>query len=59
MFTKAVPGKALDLANDLKTPGPDTPMQGHVIILRHQQGDDWDYVVIAHLGTKFTIDPTK
>ena len=32
-------------------------MPGHFIVLRHQQGDDWDYCVIEHLGPKATVDP--
>jgi hypothetical protein len=28
----------------------------HLILLRHQEGDDWDYVQIEHLGTKATVD---
>jgi hypothetical protein len=33
-------------------------MPEHFIVLRHQQGDDWDYCVIAHLGTKATVEIT-
>ncbi len=25
-------------------------MPGHVVVLRHQEGDAWDYLVITHLG---------
>ena len=31
-------------------------MKGHLIVLRHQDGDDWDYAVIEHLGKKATVD---
>jgi hypothetical protein len=31
-------------------------MPGHSLILRHQEGDSWDYVVIQHLGTKATLE---
>ncbi len=31
-------------------------MPGHYIVLRHQDGEDWDYAVINHLGTKATVD---
>jgi hypothetical protein len=31
-------------------------MHGHVIVLRYQSGEDWDYVAIEHLGVKATID---
>lgn len=56
-FTKALPGEALALGEFLKKPDPQSPMPEHFIVLRHQQGDDWDYVVIEHLGAKATIDP--
>ena len=28
------------------------PMPDHFVVLRHQEGDDWDYAVIQHLGPK-------
>lgn len=56
MFTKAVPGSAAALAKELVTPDPKAPMPGHFVVLRHQQGDDWDYCVIEHLGTTTTVD---
>ena len=31
-------------------------MPDHFIVLRHQEGDDWDYCVIQHLGPKATVD---
>src|ERR1041385_7995067 len=55
-FTKAALGKAVQLGDWLKTPNPNDPMPGHFIVLRHQDGDAWDYVVITHLGTKATVD---
>src|SRR5512137_549882 len=55
-FTKAIPGSAAALAKALEAPDPKAPMPGHYVVLRHQQGDDWDYCVIEHLGTKFTVD---
>jgi hypothetical protein len=55
-FTKAVPGQAAALGRFLATPDPASPMPGHFIVLRHQEGDDWDYAVIEHLGTKATVD---
>lgn len=48
----AVPGKAAALGEYLKTPAP----AGHSLVLRHQDGAEWDYVVIEHLGTKATIE---
>jgi hypothetical protein len=55
-FTKAALGKAVQLGDWLKTPNPNDPMPGHFIVLRHQDGDAWDYVVITHLGPKATVD---
>jgi hypothetical protein len=54
-FAKASLGKAAEEANYLKTPDPNSPMPNHMIVLRHQDGDDWDYVVIEHLGTSSTL----
>jgi hypothetical protein len=58
LFDKAAPGKAVQLAELLKTPDPKDPMPGHFILLRHQEGDAWDYCLITHLGTKATVDAT-
>lgn len=55
-FTKAVPGQADALGKSLMTPDPSSPMPGHAIVLRHQEGDSWDYVVVEHLGPKATVD---
>lgn len=55
-FTKAALGRAADLGKSVSTPDPKAPMPGHFIVLRHQEGDDWDYCVIEHLGTKATVD---
>jgi hypothetical protein len=54
-FVKAAPGKAKELADFLKEPDPNTP-DAKGIILRHQDGDEWDYVVIDHMGTKATVE---
>ena len=51
-FVKSSVGKAAALADALKVQDPKAPMPGHVMILRHQCGDSWDYAVITHLGTK-------
>lgn len=56
-FAKAALGQTKALENDLKKQDPKAPMPGHYLMLRHQDGDDWDYLVIEHLGKKFTIDP--
>jgi heme-degrading monooxygenase HmoA len=55
-FTKAAVGKAVQLGDWLKTPDPHNPMPDHFIVLRHQDGDAWDYVVITHLGPKATVE---
>ena len=55
-FAKAVPGQAAALAADLQKQDPKAPMPGHLVLLRHQEGDDWDYCVIEHLGTKATVE---
>ena len=57
-FAKAALGKATQLGDWLKTPDPHNPMPDHFIVLRHQDGDAWDYVVITHLGPKATVEAT-
>jgi hypothetical protein len=52
---KAAPGKAKELANWLKEPDPDHP-DGKGIVLRHQDGDSWDFIAIEHIGAKATVD---
>ena len=56
-FTKAVPGQADALGKALIVPDPKAPMADHFVVLRHQEGDDWDYAVIQHLGQKPSVDP--
>jgi hypothetical protein len=58
-FAKAALGQTKALESELKQQDPKAPMPGHYLVLRHQDGDDWDYVVIEHLGKKFTIDPAQ
>jgi hypothetical protein len=55
-FAKATLGKGVEEGDFLKKQAPDAPMKGHYIVLRHQSGEDWDYAVIEHLGTKATVD---
>ena len=55
-FAKAALGKSAELAESLKTVDPGVPMSAHHLILRHQDGEDWDYAVIEHLGTKATVE---
>jgi hypothetical protein len=54
-FTKAAPGHAVALGKALTAPSKTSPMPEHFIVLRHQEGDDWDYVVIQHLGPKAEV----
>ena len=54
-FTKAVPGQAVALGKGLMVPDKTAPMPDHFVVLRHQEGDDWDYVVIQHLGPKAEV----
>ena len=58
MFTKAAPGQAAELAKVLMTPDKTNAMPDHFVVLRHQEGDDWDYVVIQHMGAKAEVVPT-
>ena len=51
-FSKAVPGEAVALGEALALPDKTAPMPDHFVVLRHQEGDDWDYMVIQHLGQK-------
>jgi hypothetical protein len=54
-FTKAAPGQAAALGKALMLPDKSSPMPDHFIVLRHQEGDDWDYAVIQHLGAKAEV----
>jgi len=54
-FTKAVPGEAVALGKALMVPDKGAPIADHFVVLRHQEGDDWDYVVIQHLGPKAEV----
>ncbi len=55
-FAKAALGKGAEEGDYLKKQGPNPAMPGHYLVLRHQSGEDWDYAVIEHLGTKATVD---
>jgi hypothetical protein len=57
-FAKAALGKAAQLGDYLKTPDPKAAMPEHRIVLRHEDGDSWDYVIIQHLGAKATVEST-
>ena len=55
-FNHAAPGKASALADFLKMPGSNTPMPGHLMVLRHEDGAPWDYVAVQHIGPKATVE---
>jgi len=59
LFAKAAPGQAAALAKELQEVDPKDPMGSHFLLLRHQWGDDWDYCLIQHLGTKATVELTN
>jgi hypothetical protein len=54
-FTKAAPGQAAALGKALMEPDKTAPMPDHFVVLRHQEGDDWDYAVVQHLGKTATV----
>jgi hypothetical protein len=54
-FAKAAPGQAAALGKFLSEPDKTAEMPDHFMVLRHQEGDDWDYAVIQHLGPKTTL----
>lgn len=57
-FAKAAPGQAAALGQSLMEPDKTSSMPTHFIVLRHQEGDDWDYAVIQHLGAKAEVTAT-
>ena len=57
-FAKAAVGKGAAEGDYLKKQDSTAAMPGHYLVLRHQEGEDWDYAVIEHLGTKTTVDAT-
>ncbi len=58
-FAKAALGQAKALEAQLTKPDPKDPMSAHTLVLKHQDGDDWDYAVIRHLGKKYTLDAAE
>ncbi len=58
-FAKAALGKAAESGDSYRKQAPDAPMPGHYLVLRHQNGDSWDYCAIEHLGTKMTVDASR
>jgi hypothetical protein len=58
LFAKAVPGQAAALQKQLQEQDPKDPMASHYILLRHQEGADWDFCLIQHLGRQTTVQIT-
>ncbi len=58
MFVKAAPGQAAALAKQLQEQDPKNPMASHYLLLRHQEGADWDYCLIYHAGSKGSVEIT-
>ncbi len=58
-FAKSALGKAAEQGDSFKKQAPDAPMPGHFIVLRHENGDAWDYCVIEHLGTTATVEANR
>jgi hypothetical protein len=55
----AASGKAAELGESFKAPPQGSPAPDHTVVFRHQYGDFWDYTVIGHYGTKFTIEAAR
>ena len=57
-FAKAALGKTSELLDILKSGPPADPKRPNpeVVILRHEEGDDWDFVVIEHMGPSAAVD---
>ncbi len=56
MFVKAAPGQAAALAKELQQQDAKDPMASHFLLLRHQEGADWDYCLIQHVGAKGSVE---
>ena len=54
-IAKAAPGKAKELEAWLKEPDPKNP-HAKGILLRHQEGDAWDYVAIEYIGKSAKVE---
>ena len=60
-FAHAAAGKVAELGESFKAPTPagQGPVADHTVVFRHQYGDSWDYCVVAHYGTKYTIEAAR
>jgi len=54
-FVKAAPGKLVELIDAYVNAPPDPQSPTPPVILRHREGDDWNLLVIAPLGTESTV----
>ena len=54
-FVKALPGQTEAVAKSFLQQDAKDPMAAHFVLLRHQEGDDWDYVRIQHVGKQATV----
>ena len=50
-----LPARSLNSATSSRLRTRILPCPDNVLVLRHQDGAEWDYVVITHLGTKATV----
>jgi hypothetical protein len=57
-FAKAAPGQAEALGKSLMVPDKTASMPEHFVVFRHQEGDDWDFAVVQHLGAKADVSAT-
>ena len=58
-FAQAAVGKAKELGEELKKPAPEAQGAEHIVLLRHVDGDSWDYCLITHIGAKATVDTNR
>jgi hypothetical protein len=58
-FAQAAVGKAKELGEELKKPAPGAETADHIVLLRHVDGDSWDYCLITHIGAKATVETNR
>lgn len=54
-IAKAAPGKAKEMEAWLKEPDPKNP-HAKSIVLRHEEGDSWDFVAIEYIGKSAKVE---
>ncbi|MDQ6862039.1 MAG: hypothetical protein M3032_12910 [Verrucomicrobiota bacterium] len=57
-FIHGAAGKATALGEWAKKSLSSAPAGEHQMLLRHEAGSPWDYVAVAHIGAKATVEPT-